>query len=180
MMKNKTIITVGVVGMVIFIAVAGFFWYKFFLDIGSDGRITVGNTSKGDLVLTDRNRVYATYSELVVDPNKVEGYEFSVENKGLSSAKYRIKFVEVSPKVVNDGCNSKSVFKANELDYQLFVNDSLIREGNLSSVVNTTLNEQSISVDTKDKYELKVWLNDDLTNSHGKHYHYKVELEVLD
>ena len=66
MMKNKTIITVGIVGMVIFIAVAGFFWYKFFLDIGSDGRITVGKTSKGDLVLDHSASIYNVITEFTV------------------------------------------------------------------------------------------------------------------
>lgn len=177
-MKKKSILYGALLILIIFIASATFYWFKYFLDLGSNGTLT--NNAKGTLVLSDENKVYSIYDEDVSHIGDTAGYKFKVENRGVSTERYRLLLKEVSPSKIKDGCTKNTLLKASELHYQLYLNKVLYKEGELDEVSNGVLEERLINIDITDSYELKVWVNDDATNTEGKHYHYEIKLEVVE
>lgn len=177
-MKKKLLLYVALLILIVFIGSSTYFWFKYFLDLGSNGTLT--NNHRGTLVLSDKNKVYSIYDEDIKDINDIAGYKFNIENRGVSTEKYRLLLKEISPNKVKDGCNKNTLLKASELHYQLYLNKVLYKEGNLDEVANGILEERLINIDITDSYELKVWVNDDVTNSEGKHYHYEIKLEVIE
>ena len=61
LVKNKVVVIVMFLFIVIFGVVATYFWYHYFLDLGSDGSLTDSNLVKDKVILIDENKVYATY-----------------------------------------------------------------------------------------------------------------------
>lgn len=177
-MKNKIVLLCLIILIVCFSGLAFYFWYHYFLDLGSDGKLSGLNGSKEAIVLTDENKVYATYEEGVDIPINVESYKFKVQNIGVKTARYNLLFVEVSPSQVKDGCTNKTLLKKEELNYQLLLGEKIISQGKLTELQNNILDSRNINIDTSNSYELKVWLNSTSSDNEGKHYHYKVDIEV--
>lgn len=175
-MKKKAMLNIALVIMIIFVCVSSYFWYKFFLDLGSDGSLIGAGGNRASLVLVAKNQVHTTYDE---DDKNIEGYKFSVQNKGVSTAKYRLVLVELDPREVNDGCTESTMIDAKYLQFELYYNDKVMENGILTELNNGVLVEKNINIDTSDNYELKVWLSNSADDLEGKHYHYKVELEVI-
>jgi len=160
--------------MIVFIAFSTYFWYKFFLDLGSDGKLV--NGANASIYMTEENNVHTIYSE---DMDKVEGYKFNVQNRGISSANYNLLIKELSPEEVKDGCNSSKIIDNNKLNFELYNNGVKVNSGVLGRLQNNVLDSRAIMIDETNRYELCVWLNSDADDLEGMHYHYKVELEVI-
>ena len=179
-MKKKLLLILGGIFIVLFVLVASYFWYLYFLDLGSDGTLGKKDKNLSSLTLVDQNKLYATYTEGMEIYDNAPGYRFQVINSGLRTAKYRLQLVEIEPSKINDGCTPSSLLKQNELNYQLYFNNQIIKEGNLADLEGDIIDEQEISIDVTNNYELKIWVNSSATNYEGKHYHYKVDIEVVE
>lgn len=177
-MNKKIMLALGFIIMIVFIVISSYFWYKFFLDLGSDGEITVNGKKHYDVYLNDKNRVHTVYSEETND--NVDGYEFHVGNSGVSTAKYRLLIVKLDPSKVRDGCTKATTIDEYDLNYELYFNEVMISGGVLSNVKDGILDEKTINIDEINNYELKVWLNSNVDNFEGMHYHYEVDLEVIE
>ena len=177
-MKKKVIIVGLAIIMITYIGVATYFWRELFLDLGTNGELGGLQNINNALVLKDVNNSHVVYNE-IIEIDQVDGYRFDILNKGVSSQNYRLILREVSPSEVQDGCSNDTILNVSELNYQLYVNGVLMRNGTLKEVVNNILYEKKINIDVTDKYELKIWLKDDHSASEGKHYHYSVDLEVI-
>ena len=176
-MKNKPILIILSVVMLIFIIIASYFWYIYFLDLGSDGKY--GKIKKDDSAITivDENKIYAVFSSGVDYDEKAPGYKFKVVNRGLSTVDYVLKIKEISPSTIKDGCTEVTLLKSSELNYTLLFNGQVLKEGTLSDL-NNVLDKNTITIDTSNAYELKMWINDTSTDFNSRHYHYKIEIEV--
>lgn len=177
-MKKKSVLIGLIVIMVTYVFIATYFWRELFLDLGTNGELGGLQNINNALILKDQNNIHVVYNE-ISDINSVEGYRFNVENKGVSSQEYRLILKELSANEVNDGCSESTLLDAKDLNYQLYVNGSLMQKGNLQDIVNKSLYKRKINIDVTDKYELKVWLKERNSDSEGKHYHYRVDLEVI-
>jgi len=177
-MKNKIVVSLLIILIICFSTLAFYFWYNYFLKIGSDGKLSGLNKENGIITLIDENKVYATYEEGIEEPINVPGYKFRVENRGSKDARYNLIFTEISPSVVNDGCTNKTILRADELNYQLYNNDKVISQGRVDQIKDSILDYRNVNGNSSNSYELKVWLNSSSSNNEGKHYHYKVELKV--
>lgn len=176
--KSKRTLILLIVFSIIVIVVLTYFWFYYFLDIGSDGTLGKVQRSNSAIVILDDNKVYATYTK--ESSHKMPAYSFKVENNGLNTKRYRVKINDIAPKVINDGCTEKTFFARKELYYELYRGGNLISEGNLSSIKNSILDEHYVQIDETIKYQLVVKVDDSVPEeSFGKHYHYKLELEVL-
>lgn len=178
-MKNKLIGFCLIVIVTCFCILSFFFWYRYFLDLGSDGKLSGLNGTSESIILTDENKVYATYEEGFDEPVNIESYKFKIQNIGIKTSRYNLLFVEVSPSQVKDGCTNKTLLRKDELSYQLILSDKVISQGRLTELQNNILDSRNISADSSNNYELKVWLNSNSSDNEGKHYHYKVDIEVI-
>ena len=178
-MKNKIVVGCLIVLIIFFSILAFYFWYNYFLKLGSDGNLSGLNQENEIIKLIDENKVYATYKEGIEEPINVEGYKFRIENRSNNNVRYNLTFVEVSPNQVNDGCSKKTLLKADELNYQLIHNEQIISQGKVSQISDKVFEERNINGKSSNSYELKVWLNSSSDNNEGKHFHYKVELKAI-
>lgn len=177
-MKNKIVVALLIILIICFSCFAFYFWYNYFLRLGSDGKLSGINKENDIVALIDENKIYATYKEGIEEPINVPGYKFRVENRGIQDARYDLIFTEISPSVVNDGCSNKTILRADELNYQLYYNNEVISQGRVDQIKDNILDSRNIIGNDKNNYELKVWLNSSSSNNEGKHYHYKVVLKV--
>lgn len=177
--NNKGLIVILIVFIVCFVFLAAYLWYHFFLKLGLDGLLNGANGSNGALVLKAENSVYATYEEGEKEEINIQAYKFKVQNRGIKSARYNLIFTEISPKEANDGCTEVAVLKKDQLKYQLLFNDNVISEGKLNNLENNLLDSRVINPDKTNNYQLKVWLDEEATGNQGKHFHYKVDLQVV-
>lgn len=173
---KKSRLLIGLFLMLVFISLASFLWFRYFLDLGSDGTLIKGPNIINGLKIEDENKVYETFKEGMSNGDDVIAYRFKVISTNQSN-KYRIKLVEVSPNKINDGCSDTTLLKREELNYSLKLNGEVIQEGRLDTILDDTLDTRSINIDTTNNYELKIWINEEAKNFNGKHYHYKVELK---
>ena len=79
---------------------------------------------------------------------------------------------------MNDGCSTKTILRANELNYQLYHNNQVISQGRVNQIADSILDSRIVNGNNSNNYELKVWLNSSSNDNEGKHYHYKVDLKV--
>ena len=179
-MKNKITVTLLIVFIIIFSIVAFYFWYNYFLKFGSDGNLDGFNNKQNVVTIVDENKIYSIYEEGTEEPINVEGYKFRVENHSSENVRYSLIFTEIAPNLVNDGCSNKTILRPNELNYQLYYEDKVISQGNVAQINDNILDLRNIKGNDLHRYELKVWLNTSSSNNDGKHYHYKVELKVIE
>lgn len=176
-MKKKTMLIIGGIVMIIFIAIASYLWYLYFLDLGTDGKYGRVKKDNSGIVLMDENKIYAVFSSATDYNPSAPGYKFKVINNSVSSADYKLKIVEIKPSQINDGCSEATLLKDSELNYTLLLNGQVLKEGTLGDL-NKVLDTNTITIDSTNSYELKMWINDSAKDFNGNHYHYKVEIEV--
>lgn len=165
--RDRVLFFVAIVSIIIFVILSTFYWYMYFLDFTSDGIISNGLDKSDKIKIVDAKSIESNIST-------ISGYEFSVQNSGLSTRTYRLIIKDVDPTKANDGCTDEMTLSKREIFYSLEKNGSMIRDG-LLSTIKGTLTEGTINIDTKDDYVFKVWVND---VESVKHYHYEIVLEV--
>lgn len=88
-------------------------------------------------------------------------YIFTVENNSFSSVSYNI--------LINDITDS---IDKSKLDYLLYLNDSLVKSGNLSDIENK-MYQNKIKINGTDTYKLYVYFNEEIDDAS---YEYKIEI----
>ncbi len=176
MNKSKIMLAIATVVLLVFIALATKFWFTYFLDLNSNGSLSLKGTSYGSLELKtvklmDENQRYITSLDDVTS-----GYEFTVNNYKTSTTKYSLYLEDIPYYVVDDGCTNAMTLKRSELDYALYLNGELLVTDSLSSIKNNLLDSRSINIDVTNNYVLKIWINKDAQDTDNKHYHYRVNL----
>ena len=180
MKDNKLALWLGFGGVILFIIVASYFWYLYFLDWGNDGKINDNPDNQGQLVLTHLNGVNVTFEETKEDAGDTPSYRFKIENKKVNDANY-ILYIEDTPyNMVSDGCTIDTTLTRAELNYQLKLNGKVIKTGNMLTITDNVLDERLIVPDSVNTYELQVWINDTAVDWQSKHYHYQVTLQEVE
>ena len=130
-----------------------------------------------EIVLSDDGEVNLK-EQTPTEDNKSDDiipYNFKVTNKSDTKAKYQILLEDF----ISD--DSNALLSRNVLKYELKKDGVTIKSGDLSSIKNNILNENSINAKEEDKYELRIWVNNDVSASEwvGKTYNYNVKVKPL-
>ena len=170
-MKNKTVFKIAFISLVLFIIAGTYFWYLFFKNYE-------GKNIEQEIRLELINNGGINYINAV--PNDVDAnipiYYFRIRNNINEQINYEINLEEVSPDKVNDGCNAGMLFTKDELNYELKLDNRVIKKGVLSSLNNNVLDINKINAKSFNDYSLRIWLNETAKDSLEKHYHYIINV----
>ena len=170
-MKNKTVFKLAFISLFVFIIVATYFWFLYFKDYE-------GTVTKEKVRLELINNGGINYINAVPEDleENIPTYYFRIKNNSLEDVKYDIFLQSVSPSDVNDGCSEGMIFSTTELNYELKLDNKVIKKGVLSSLNNNILDNNVVSGDSINDYSLRIWLNEKADDSLLKHYHYIVSI----
>ena len=174
-MKRLLILKIAFISMIAFTVAGGYFWYLYFDERESE-------MVRDNVRLQLLNNGPVTYINAV--PNdaaeNIPIYYFRVKNNFSTDAKYSLIFNEINPSNVGDGCSIQNYLNKNELMYVLTLDNKVIKQGKLSELSNNVLDNNIINGNTENDYSLKVYIEDNATETLKKHYHYSVILKAQD
>ena len=168
-MGKKIFLVFSGVLLFLFIVGTAFLWYKAFYynNLGSVSSLQVKKESE-EVALTE-NLFPMSETEASVVPN----YKFSVKNVNDSKSRYEVVYKEQE-------VSGKQKLSKSQLTYQLILNGTIIKKGNLADLKNDVLDDRYIMPNTNNQYELKVYISESAkdTDWQNKSYAYKVDINV--
>ena len=108
------------------------------------------------------------------DESIIPTYYFTVKNHSDKDYNYVILLEDSTG---NDGCSPSTRLKRDELEYELTLDNKVIKEGNLSSIENNILDKNIIKVDGINDYSLKIRLKENDIGYENKHFHYVINMK---
>lgn len=94
-------------------------------------------------------------------------YIFKVENSGNAKGLYQLIIKDVS----------ESNIKREDLDYALYLDEKMVKEGHLNDIKNDILYEYFIDKETIQEYKLYIWANKE--QKEDSVYEYKLDFTVI-
>lgn len=179
-MKDRSVLLIGFISIIIFVIIAAYFWWLYFLDYNSDGRFNNESFGYGNIALVDIEGVNAVNEKSKENGIGTPSYLFRVDNNKTSTTKYTLYIEDAPYNMVNDGCTMLTTLQRSDLSYSLKFNDVLIKYGKMTDIKDNILDERVINIDESNNYELRIWINEDAYEWEGKHYHYKVVLKEVE
>ena len=173
-MNNKSIFTVGIISLVIFIGIASYLWYIYFHEYEAK---LLSQNGAFDFIrgveLVNSGGIDYINATVDDDDNIIPIYYFRVKNNSDKDYKY-VLYLENATS--NDGCTSDTLFNRDELLYELKMDNKVIKSGALNTISNNILDDNIINSKSVNDYSLKVWLKDDVEDYANKHFHYVVNI----
>lgn len=168
-MGKKIFLVFSGVLLFLFIVGTAFLWYKAFYynNLGIVSSLQVKKESE-EVALTE-NLFPMSEAEASVVPN----YKFSVKNVNDSKSRYEVVYKEQE-------VSGKQKLSKSQLTYQLILNGTIIKKGNLADLKNDILDDRYIMPNTNNQYELKVYISESAKDTawQNKSYAYKVDINV--
>lgn len=168
-MGKKIFLVFSGVLLFLFIVGTAFLWYKAFYynNLGIVSSLQVKKESE-EVALTE-NLFPMSEAEASVVPN----YKFSVKNVNDSKSRYEVVYKEQE-------VSGKQKLSKSQLTYQLILNGTIIKKGNLADLKNDVLDDRYIMPNTNNQYELKVYISESAKDTawQNKSYAYKVDINV--
>lgn len=168
MVKKIFLVFSGVL-LFLFIIGTAFLWYKAFYynNLGIVSSLQVKKESE-EVALTE-NLFPMSETEASVVPN----YKFSVKNVNDFKSRYEVVYKEQE-------VSGKQKLSKSQLAYQLILNGTIIKKGNLADLKNDVLDDRYIMPNTNNQYELKVYISESAKDTvwQNKSYAYKVDINV--
>ena len=175
-MKNKTLLTIGVICLTVFIGIAAYLWYLYFNEY--EGKL-IGEDSKLEFMrnveFENSGPIYYVNASIEDTDDVIPKYYFRVKNSSKKDYEYVLYFENSEG---NDGCSASTRFTREDLQYELKLDNKVIKSGGLDTIQNNILDTNTIKSDSINDYSLKVWLKDDYEGKEKLHYHYIVSLKV--
>ena len=174
-MKNKKVLDIAVLCLIIFIGIASYLWYLYFNEY--EGRLINENPKmefiRGvELINTGSiNYVNATVDDV---DSIIPTYYFSVKNKSNKDYNY---IIVIEDSEGTDGCSSSSRLSRSELIYELKLDNKVIKVDGLDTLSNNILDSNIVKANSTNDYSLKIRLKSDTTNYEDKHFHYVINLK---
>ncbi len=108
--------------------------------------------------------------------DKIVPYEFSVSNTDGEDSTYDLLIEDI---IDND--KEEKTLSRKYLNYELKLNDVIIKKGNMSNIKNNILDTRTMSKDSTNSYSLKIWLNEKSkeTDWMNKYYSYNITVEPI-
>lgn len=91
--------------------------------------------------------------DFTLPKEEIKPYQFSVMNKGKEDIKYKVILV--------DNSENKNSIARNNLRYELTLNGTVINQGKLSKIRDNVLDVRTIGKNSKNQYNIKIWLDSD-------------------
>ena len=183
-MKNKLVLLIDGVILVLLLIFGTYVWYLYFLRYSINNSKNSNNTNTsvkvGDLEFKEDSKgVYDANAKSIedIEVKDVPAYSFRVINNGESDKDYTLLIEDITANLVDDGCSEDNLLARNDLKYQLILNDEIIKEDYLSNIKDNILDTRKLESKKTNTYSLKVYIHETAKDWFGKHYHYKVVLK---
>ena len=107
------------------------------------------------------------------EASAIPNYKFSVKNVNDFKSRYEVVYKEQE-------VSGKQKLSKSQLAYQLILNGTIIKKGNLADLKNDVLDDRYIMPNTNNQYELKVYISESAKDTvwQNKSYAYKVDINV--
>lgn len=171
-MKRAIILLISGIVLIISIFLIAFYSWSYF-----NLRKPKVDLSTLEIVLSDTGKINLTEQAPTADSEvkSITPYKFKVANKGDVSTKYQVLLEDV----ISD--NATTVLNRNFLKYELTQDGIVVKNGDLSSIKNNILDENTISAKEEKNYELRIWVKNNQPTSEwvGKTYSYNVRVNPV-
>lgn len=171
-MKKGLFLLVG--GISLMIAIFLISYYSFMYFNKNQPKIDVNTL---EIVLSDDGKINLSEQSPINDDqtSAIEPYKFKVKNNGKASATYQL--------LIEDFVTDKNtkLLSRKYLNYELTLNNVVIKNENLSYVKNNVLDTKILEANTENNYELKIWVTGDINSTEwmGKTYNYNVTVNPI-
>lgn len=174
-MKNKNILTIAIICLFIFVGIASYLWYLYFYEYEKNliDASPAMKFLKGVELINSGNINYIN-ANANDDDSIVPTYYFTVKNHSDKNYQYVILLEDSTG---NDGCSPSTRLKREELEYELTLDNRVIKTGSLDSLVNNVLDKNIVNIDGINDYSLKIRLKDSDSNYENKHFHYIINMK---
>lgn len=174
-MKNKNVLTIAIICLFIFVGIASYLWYIYFREYESkliDASPAMKFIKGVELINSGSiNYVNANAND---DESVVPTYYFTVKNHSDKDYNYVI-FIEDS--AGGDGCTPSTRLKRSDLEYELTLDNEVIRSGDLSSLQNNVLDKNIVKIGGINDYSLRIKIKENDTDYENKHFHYIINMK---
>lgn len=170
-LKGKNVLKIGFVGIMSFLVITTLFWVTYFDRY--EGEVLAKNV-RLELINNGNINYYNAIPE--DDKNSIPTYYFRVRNNVDVPLSYDILIHDVSAQDANDGCKESELFKRNELNYELLLDNKVVKSGILSEINDDILTTDAMEGSKVNDYALRVWLNSNAQKTLGRHYHYIIDI----
>ena len=174
-MNSKRVFVVGIVSMIFFIIIASILWYLYFNDY--EEKLLSQNEQtefvRGVELLNsgEINYINATNTD---DDSIIPTYYFRVKNSTNKNYSYILYFENA---IGNDGCTPDTSFSRDDLEYELKLDNKVIKKDGLSTIKNNVLDINVVNANSVNDYSLKVKLKENVVDYADKHFHYIVTMK---
>ena len=174
-MNSKKVYTIGIVSLIFFMIIASILWYLYFNDYEKKLSSQNENTEfiRGVELLNsgEINYINATNTD---DDSIIPTYYFRVKNNTNKNHNYVLYFENATS---NDGCTQETTFSRDELEYELKLDNKVIKKAGLNTIQNNVLDVNMVKANSVNDYSLKVRLKENVTDYDNKHFHYIVTMK---
>ncbi len=124
------------------------------------------------------NSGHVDYINAIVhdDERNIPTYYFRVKNNVEAPVYYDILLNDVSASEAGDGCSDGTLFTREELDYELKLDNKVLRTGTLSDLKENILDSNEMENVGVNDYSIRIYLNEKAKNTLDRHYHYTITL----
>ncbi len=174
-MKNKGVLTIAIISLLIFIGISSYLWYIYFHEYESKliDASPAMKFIKGVELINSGSISYVNANTLD-DEDAIPTYYFSVKNHSDKDYNYVILLEDSEG---NDGCTPSTRLKRNELEYELTLDNEIIKTGGLNTLTNNVLDSNIIPINGTNDYSLRIKLKDNDTGYENKHFHYIINMK---
>ncbi len=175
LLKNKSIFTIGIICLILFVGIASYLWYLYFNDY--EGKLIAENEGlefMRAVEFENSGPIYYINADVLDPDNVIPKYYFRVKNNSKKDYEYYL-YIEDSDG--NDGCSSATRFKRSDLQFELKLDNKIIKNGSLDSIEDNLLYINTVEAGNVNDYSLKIWLKDDTVDYENLHYHYIITMK---
>ena len=174
-MKNKGVFTIAIVSLVLFMGIASYLWYLYFHDYEN---ALISENPKMEFLkgveLVNTGNIDYVNAKTEDNDSIIPIYYFSVKSKSNKDFNYNIVILDSEG---NDDCSSSTRLNRNELEYELKLDNKVIKSGGLDTLANNILDDNIIKAGSVNDYSLKIKLKDTTTDYENKHFHYVINMK---
>lgn len=123
--------------------------------------------SKLEVSFSDVDRAVVN-EDFTLSKEDIKPYTFSIINKEKIDTKYKVILV--------DNSENKNSIDRSDLKYELVLNGSVINTGQLSKIRDNVLDVRTISKNSTNQYQVKIWLDSD---RHFENITYTYSIKVV-
>ena len=174
-MKHKNVIVVGIFSLIIFMGIASYLWYVYFTKYEE---VELAKNEKTEFIKTvelinSGSTTYLNATNIDADET-IPVYYFRVKNSSNKNFNYTLYFQNA---VGNDGCTEETTFNRDELEYELKLDNKVIKSGGLETISNNELDINTVAGNSVNDYSLKVKIKENFTDYENKHFHYTITMK---